>query len=409
MDRLILLLIGAALFAATAWAQAPVAFDNADETRAALAQALAERRAAEARSATFEKQASEAEDAAERYAAEAAAVAARIQQAEAGIAAAQARIGLIDEEQLTLREEVGRQQRPVVRLTAALQKFTRRPVALAVLRPGSVKDVVYLRALMHDAVPQVRERTQGLRERIARGRELRREQLTAAKVLTDEEAALADRRKELAELESAQRLAARSAGSTASREADRALALAEQARDLDGLVDELDRAAVLRSELAALPGPVLRPRSPREPGAAGVELLGTANAGADAAGAAPGGGPSPYILPVTGRLVTGFGASQGAATSTGLTLAPIAGAQVVAPGAGRIVFAGPYRGYGQIVIVEHAGGWTSLITGLARADAEVGDQVGAGVPLGVAGPGRPTITLELRKSGEPVNPLDLTE
>ncbi|RIV92275.1 metalloendopeptidase, partial [Aurantiacibacter xanthus] len=177
MDRLILLLIAAGLFAATAFAQAPVMFDNADDTRAALAQALAERRAAEARSAQFEQQASEAEDAAERYAAEAAATAARIQQAEAGIAAAHARIAMIDRERLDLREEIGHQQRPVVRLTAALQKFSRRPVALAVLRPGSVKDVVYLRALMHDAVPQVRERTQGLRDRIARGRELRGEQL----------------------------------------------------------------------------------------------------------------------------------------------------------------------------------------------------------------------------------------
>ncbi|OYX65636.1 MAG: hypothetical protein B7Y88_08305 [Sphingomonadales bacterium 32-64-17] len=407
MDRFILLLIAVGLFAAAALAQAPVMFDNADETRAALAQALAERRAAQARSTQFEKQASEAEDAAERYAAEAAATAARVQQAEAGIAAANARIAMIDRERLALREEIGRQQRPVVRLTAALQKFARRPVALAVLRPGSVKDVVYLRALMHDAVPQVRERTQGLRDRIARGRELRREQLAATKVLATEESALAERRKELAELETGQRLAARAAGSTASREADRALALAEQARDLGGLVDELDRAAALRSELAALPGPVMRPPRPREPGASGVELFGSANA--DAAGPAQSDGPSPYILPVTGRLVTGFGASAGGRASNGLTLAPIAGAQVVAPGAGRIAFAGAYRGYGRIVIVEHAGGWTSLITGLARADAKVGDQVAAGAPVGVAGPGRPTITLELRKAGEPVNPLSLAE
>ena len=406
MDRLILLLIAAGLFAATAWAQSPVTFDNADDTRAALAKALAERRAAEARSVTFQQQASEAQDAAKRYAAEAAAVAARIQQAEAGISAARARIAMVDRERIDLREDIGRQQRPVVRLTAALQKFARRPVALAMLRPGSVKDVVYLRALMHDAVPQVRERTRGLRDRIERGRELRREQLAAAKVLSGEEAALDARRGELADLETSQRLAARSAGSTASREADRALALAEQARDLDGLVDELDRAAVLRSELEALPGPVLRPSRPREAGAAGVELFGSAKADVDPARS---GGPSPYILPVTGRLVTGFGASAGGRTSTGLTLAPIAGAQVIAPGAGRIAFAGVYRGYGEIVIVEHAGGWTSLITGLARADARVGDQLAAGAPLGVAGPGRPTITLELRKAGQPVNPLGLTE
>ena len=71
-------------------------------------------------------------------------------------------------------------------------------------------------------------------------------------------------------------------------------------------------------------------------------------------------------------MVTGFGAPQGGALSQGIAIAPLAGAQVVAPAAGRIAFAGPYRGYGQIVIVEHAGGWTSLVTGLVRADTAVG-------------------------------------
>jgi len=78
---------------------------------------------------------------------------------------------------------------------------------------------------------------------------------------------------------------------------------------------------------------------------------------------------------------------------------------VVSPAAGRVVFAGPYRGYGRIVIIGHEGGWTSLITGLARLDIRVGDNLVGGSPLGVAGQGQPTISLELRRAGEPVNPL----
>jgi murein hydrolase activator len=70
-------------------------------------------------------------------------------------------------------------------------------------------------------------------------------------------------------------------------------------------------------------------------------------------------------------------------------------------------FAGPYRGYGRIVIIEHAGGWTSLVTGLARSDVAVGDELVGGAPIGVAGPGRPAVTLELRSGGEPVNPLEV--
>jgi septal ring factor EnvC (AmiA/AmiB activator) len=71
-----------------------------------------------------------------------------------------------------------------------------------------------------------------------------------------------------------------------------------------------------------------------------------------------------------------------------------------------VAFAGPYPGYGQITIIEHDGGWTSLVTGLGRVDVRVGDRLVAGAPLGLAGPGRPVVGLELRKDGQPANPLD---
>lgn len=397
MHRTLLLLGSFAFCAAAAWGQRAPATDDPEEMRAALAEALAERDNAEARSQRFEEEAQEAESAAERAAREAAALAARIQQAEAGIIAARARIAMIDREQAQLREELGREQQPVVELTAALQQFSRRPIALSLLRPGSVKDVVYLRALLHDRVPQVQASTADLRGRIDHARELRREALAATEVLEAEEVALAARREELADIETRQRLAARAAGSSANREAERVLALAEEVRDLDGLVDELDRAATLRAELAALPGPRLRPAQPETNQLAAAPSPAPSQARADA--------PSPYILPVAGRTLTGFGAPQPSGLSQGLTLAPIGGAQVVAPAAGRIAFSGPYRGYGRIVIIEHSGGWTSLVTGLVRSDVEVGEEVVSGSPLGVAGPSDPSISLELRRDGEPVNPV----
>ena len=83
-----------------------------------------------------------------------------------------------------------------------------------------------------------------------------------------------------------------------------------------------------------------------------------------------------------------------------------AGAQVVAPAPGRVAFAGPYPGFGQIVIISHDGGWTSLITGLVQTNVQVGDMLLGGAPLGMAGPGKPVLNLELRKAGQPVNPLD---
>jgi septal ring factor EnvC (AmiA/AmiB activator) len=368
-------------------------------TREELRQALADGRMAEARSRILEAQAARAVEAADKTARQAAALAARIQQAEAGIAAAQARISLIDRERQALREQLGAEQRPVVRLTAALQQFSRRPVALSVLRPGSVREMVYTRALLASAVPVVRKRTSHLRAQLARGRELRRQAALALAGLHDESVALAGRKRQLADIETRQRLASRTATGSAARESERALALAEQARDLSSLVGELDRAGALRRRLAALPGPVLRPARPED-----AQLV-TIAPSAPSAVSGVGPAPAPYLLPVAGRTVAGFAASGDAGASNGLILAPRPGAQVVAPGAGRVAFAGPYRGYGRIVILEHDGGWTSLVTGLARVDVRVGDRLVGGAPLGVAGQGQPTVSLELRRDNEPVNPL----
>jgi septal ring factor EnvC (AmiA/AmiB activator) len=264
------------------------------------------------------------------------------------------------------------------------------------LQPGSLKEVVYVRAVLDSAVPQIRARTAGLRAELDKGRALEADAARALASLKESETALRQRRTELAALENRQRIASRNARGAALREAERALALAEEARDLDGLVAKLDDVAALRRELAALPGPVLRPADL-------AAALPSAPAPAPSASAPP---PRDLQLPVDGRTLRGFGARRDSGlASTGLELAPVAGAQVVAPARGRVAFAGPYRGFGRIVIIEHEGGWTSLVTGLARVDVAVGDAVIGGSPMGVAGGRETPVTFELRRDGKPINPL----
>lgn len=371
------------------------------DARAALSQAQAAWEEARDRSANFRKQAEQAANEAERAARQSASIAAQIQSAEAGIGLAEARIGMLEQQGKALQRELAREQQPLVRLTGAMQLLARRPLALAVARRGSVEDLVHLRAVMASARPEFEQRTADLRSRIAERRQLRAGLEEAALTLRQQEQTLSARRAELAKIESRKRLLARQRGETARGENERALALGEEARDLDMLVGELDRAGALRERLAALPGPRLRPADPRTVQHAAASVRQPAAARND-----DGAAPSPYLLPVTGRIVTGFGAPLPAGASRGLTIAPRPSAQVVAPAAGRVAFAGPYRGYGSIVIVEHAGGWTSLVTGLARTSADVGESVIAGAPIGVAGRGEPEVTLELRRAGAPVNPLD---
>jgi murein hydrolase activator len=369
---------------------------EADDAEAALARATRESRLAESRAARLTAEAEAATEAATRTASEAAALAARIQQAEAEIEVARAKLTIAKGQRANLTARLAAKQEPTARLAAALQTVARRPLALSALQPGSLQDVVHVRAVLGSAVPQIRKRTAALRSDLDRGRALEAQAARALTQLRDGESALRQRRSQLAALEQQQRIASRTARGAALREGERALALAEEARDLDGLVDKLGEVAALRSELAALPGPVLRPADlaaalPPEP------------APAPSASAPP---PADFQLPVQGRTLTGFGAKRASGlASTGLTLAPAQGAQVVAPARGRVAFAGAYRGFGRIVIIEHAGGWTSLVTGLERVDVAVGDSVIGGSPVGRASGAAQPVTIELRRDGKPVNPL----
>lgn len=366
------------------------------QEQAALKAARAQSEQARERSERLEQQASAARDEAEQARRRAAAMAARIQQAEADIQAAQARIAIIARLQRAQAARLAARQEPVVRLTAALQMMARRPLALALVQPGTVSDAVHMRAVLGQVLPVIRERTAGLRAELERSRALRDTAEQAAGSLAQSQADLRDRQAALQTLEARKRLAERDLRANAGLESERALALGERARDIVDLMDRLEEAGDLREELAQLPGPVPRPARPD---------LATAPAPTRQRSA---GGPPAYRMPVMGQLVTGMGEmSDSGVRSRGLTIVTQGGALAVAPTAGRVVFAGPYRGYGQIVILDHGGGWTTLITGLSRLNAAVGDTVRQGDPIGTAGPGRPSITIELRRNGRPVDIVPL--
>jgi murein hydrolase activator len=382
--------------AAGVWAQQPQAYDNAEQIQQELAEAQSASNAAQQRAEKLEAQAAQATEAAEQTARKAASVAARIQQAEAVLGVNQAKLGLVEQQRKVLRQQLAAKQQPLVRLTAALQRMTRRPLILSMLRPGSLQDTMHLRALLATLLPEVERRTAALRSDIDRAKALQQQAQLAVNQLRASQASLQAQRQALTALETRQRLASRTVGGDADREAERALALAERTKDLDSLSDAMGKAGTLREELAALPGPILRPARPEDAQVAFTTPATTAAASLPT-----------YILPAQGRLVAGFGETpQGLPRTRGIALAVRQGAQVVAPAPGRIAFAGPYRGYGSIVIVEHAGGWSSLVTGLAQLDTRLGEQVVAGSPLGIAGAGRPVLTLELRQKGIPVNPLE---
>ena len=114
------------------------------------------------------------------------------------------------------------------------------------------------------------------------------------------------------------------------------------------------------------------------------------------------------LYPASGTLMRRYGENDElGVASKGLTFETRPGAQVVAPYDGRVLFAGPFKGYGQILIIEHSDGYHSLLAGLDRVESTAGQWLVAGEPVGVmpGGESKPRLYLELRHDGQPINPM----
>lgn len=378
------------LFSTIMLAGVAVAQDRSvEDERARLVAARGAADQARARAARLEREAARARDAAAEAQAKEAAVAARIQGFEAEIGASEARVAILSTLQRRQARRLAEQQGPIVRLMAALQSLARRPAATALVQPGSISDLVHVRATLATVLPVVKTRTEAVRGELERARRLREGAALAARALQRSHARLAQERMALATLEAQHRLRARDLDRGAMFEQDRAIALGEDARDLVDLMGTLDEQADIRAQLAALPGPVPRPANPEA---------------ADAA-ASPSPDATPvYRLPLAGPVVTGLGeVAPAGVRSRGLTITPRAQALAVAPAGGKVAFAGPFRRYGSIVVIDHGDGWTSLVTGLGPLNVRVGEQVVQGAPLGRAAGERPRVTVELRRRGRPVD------
>jgi len=118
------------------------------------------------------------------------------------------------------------------------------------------------------------------------------------------------------------------------------------------------------------------------------------------------------VTPVGGALVRHFGETTPAGPATGVTYRPAPRALVVAPCAGKVMFAAPFRSFGLLLILDCGGQYHSIVAGMGRLDVQVGRSVQAGETIGImgdwdaaAGATRPVLYLELRRDGQPVNPV----
>ena len=111
-------------------------------------------------------------------------------------------------------------------------------------------------------------------------------------------------------------------------------------------------------------------------------------------------------LPARGQIVTRYGEETAkGVTSKGIIVKTRPQAQVVAPFDGNVIFAGPFRGYGSVIIIEHGKGYLSLMAGLDTVDCELGQMLLAGEPIGLMPEDDSKLYVEIRKDNHPINPL----
>jgi septal ring factor EnvC (AmiA/AmiB activator) len=348
---------------------------------ASLNRARAEQAAAEAQAAKLEHAAGEARDQAGRLRAEQAAAAQSIDAAEARITASDVQLRLAAAYVVAHQRQLLEEQRPVAALLAGLAVMAQRPPLLAIADQGGTDELVQVRILLDSTMPVIRNRTTRLSAQLAEGQKLEQAASAARLELVRSREVLQARRERFAALERRSLDAALAAGGQALGAGDVALAAGEDVERLHG--DEassraaMQLAAQLAVEDAAPPrpfasenGPISRP-------------------------------PFEYQLPVAAPVTEGLGSvSASGVKSRGIALAAARGAPVTAPAAGTVRFSGPFRDYDGIVILDHGGGWISLIVNIS-SQLTPGTKVALGDPIGRAlGP----LQVELSQNGRRISP-----
>ncbi|WP_397591171.1 murein hydrolase activator EnvC family protein [Sphingorhabdus sp.] len=298
---------------------------------------------AERRSELLRQEASNAQSTADRFIAQRAVLSAEIDAAEAQIDTAAARVGIISRSQKAQRA-----------------------------------DYIHLRAIMATVQPAIMRKTSALRQQIAAQSELEAQEVSALKSLRDARGRLTNRHSALAAWEGDILGNNAVLSANAAIAFEQAIAQGERARDIVGRIDNQRLSATKAAELAALDGPFIRP---------GHSEQGRSRSSA-------------YILPAAGQVVAGFSElNVNGYRERGIRLAVTQAARIVAPAGGIISFAGRYRSYSNIVIIEHGKGWNSLITNLDSVEVAKGQKIDQGALLGRAGKDGPEIGVELRKNG----------
>jgi len=321
--------------------------------------------------------------------------------------------GLKDQQQ-KIRASLAARRDVLAEVLGALQRMGLNPPPAILVKPEDALSSVRSAILLGAVVPELRQQTDSLladlkeQTRVTASIEAERARLTAA--VGDQ---VAEKKRLGMLLEAKQKLEADTQAEMVA-EQQRSEQLAAKASSLKDLIDSLQAQAdktrkAADAAKAANAGQAGDDQTASLPVPEGNRLTAAAPFSAL---------QGQIALPVTGRIKRRFGADDGnGALMQGDMVATQSGAIVTAPADGNVLYAGPFRSYGQLLILNAGDGYHVVLAGMSRISVATGQSVLAGEPIGAMGETRvastsvskngnatPELYVEFRKDGKPVDP-----
>jgi len=325
------------------------------------------------------------------------------------IATVQARLKPLDDKEAALRASLEERRNVIAEVLAALQRMGRRPPPAVMVRAEDALESVRMAMMLGAVLPEMRQAAQAVTTDLTALVKVREEIARERETLTASIAAQAEDRQRMTALIAERQRRQGEAEKTLETERQNATQLARQADNLKDLIAKLEQGLdpatrAARAAARAADDSKVNLAALKDPG-----RLAPAVAFASAKGS--------LRLPVNGIKTRDFGAPDGLGGSErGISMTTRPAAQVTAPCDGWVVYAAPYRSYGQLLILNVGGGYHVLLAGMERTTAEVGQFVLTGEPVAVMGNGpqvasinvtgttQPVLYIEFRKDGTPVDP-----
>ncbi|WOJ89621.1 peptidoglycan DD-metalloendopeptidase family protein [Methylocapsa polymorpha] len=342
---------------------------------------------------------------------------------EAKVGEAEGRLDALLGSEDAIRRSLTSRRSVIAEVLAALQRMGRKPPPALLVAPEDMLQAIRTSMLLGSVLPEMRAETEALAADLSDLLQLRQSIAAERDALSGDAAKLRADRQHLAALIEARQSALSAAEQALGAERDRALDLAKQAATLKDLIARMESevAAAARGAEAARRADEARknaqeatpPDARRKTALAPFKdpaRLAPATVFAETKGLLP--------LPVAGTLQRGFGAPDSfGGAEKGMLIATRTEAIVASPCDGWVAFAGPYRSYGQLLIVNAGQGYYIILAGMDRINVNVGQFILAGEPVAVMGDGsaktaaaiaigaaQPILYIEFRKDGAAIDP-----